>query len=76
MLYAPWILEVTFTVIVQVEFAAIVPLFKATDVPPLTAVKEADAPQPVRVGETGLARNRSAGRLSVRDTCVRLLFVS
>lgn len=75
-MYAPWISEVTLTVIVQVEFAAIVPLFKVTDVPPLTAVREAEAPQPVSVGETGLARNTLVGRLSVSDTCVRLLPVS
>lgn len=56
------------TVIVQVEFAAIVPLFKVTDVPPLTAVTEAEAPQPVNDGETGLARKRLVGRLSVSET--------
>ena len=56
------------TVIVQVEFAAIVPLFKVTEVPPLTAVREAEAPQPVNAGETGLARKRLAGRLSVSET--------
>ena len=61
------------TMIVQVEFAAIVPLFKVTDVPPLTAVREAEAPQPVNVGETGLARKTFAGKLSVSDACVRLL---
>ena len=61
------------TMIVQVEFGAMVPLFRVTDVPPLTAVSEAEAPHPVNVGETGLARKTFAGKLSVRDACVRLL---
>lgn len=60
----------TFTRIVQVEFGAMVALFSVTVVPPLTALKEA-APQPVKVGETGLARKTLAGRLSVREAWVR-----
>ena len=52
---------------VQVEFGAIVPLFKVTEVPPLAAVSEAELPHPVNVGETGLARKTFAGKLSVRD---------
>ena len=60
------------TVMVQVEFGAMVPLFRVTDVPPLTAVSEAEAPQPVNVGETGLARKTLAGKLSVSEACVRL----
>jgi hypothetical protein len=59
--------EVTFTRIVQAEFGAIVPLFKVTDVPPLTAVNEAEPPHPVNVGETGLARKTSEGRLSTSE---------
>jgi hypothetical protein len=53
---------------VQLEFGAMVALFRVTAVPPLTAVKEADAPQPLRVEETGLARNTLAGRSSVSET--------
>ena len=64
------------TVIVQVEFGAIVPLFKVTEVLPLTAVKVAEAPHPVSVGETGLARKTMAGKLSVRVACVKLRFCS
>ena len=56
------------TVIVQVELGAIVPLFSDTDVPPLAAVNEAEPPQPVNVGDTGLARKTSGGRLSVSET--------
>ena len=62
--------------IVQVELGAIVPLFKVTDVPPLTAVTEADAPQPLRVGETGLARKTSEGRLSVNEAWVNVVLAS
>ena len=58
---------------VQVEFGAMVLLFKVTEVPPLTAVSEAEAPHPANVGETGLARKTFAGKLSVSDACVRLL---
>jgi hypothetical protein len=60
-------------VIIQVEPGAIVPLFSDTDVPPLTAVNEAEAPQPANAGETGLARITSAGRLSVSETWVKLV---
>jgi hypothetical protein len=59
--------------IVQVELGAIVPLFKVTEVPPLTAVREGEGPHPLRVGETGLARNTLDGRLSVREACVRVV---
>ncbi len=62
--------------IVQVEPGAIVPLFKVTDVPPLTAVTEADAPQPLRAGETGLARKTLAGRSSVKEACVKVILES
>jgi hypothetical protein len=58
---------VTLTVIVQVEFGAMVLLFKVTDVPPLTAVNEAEPPHPVKVGETGFAMKTFAGKLSVRE---------
>ena len=60
---------------VQVELGAIVPLFNVTDVPPLTAVTEADGPQSDNEGETGSARKTLAGRLSVREAWVRLALV-
>ena len=63
------------TVIVQVEAGAIVPLFKATEVPPLTAATEAEPPHPVNVGETGLARKTLVGRVSVIEALVRVVFV-
>lgn len=52
---------------VHVEFGAIVPLLKAIVVPPLFAVKEGDAPHPVKTGDTGFARKTFAGKVSVRD---------
>ena len=64
------------TVIVQVELGTIVPLFSDTDVPPLTAASEAEVPHPVNVGETGLARITSAGRLSVSETWVKVVLGS
>ena len=64
------------TVIVHVEFGVIVPLFKVTDVPPLVPVSEAEAPQPLNVGETGLARKTLAGRLSVNEACVKVVLGS
>lgn len=62
--------------IVQVELGAMVPLFSDTDVPPLTAVNEAEVPHPVNVGETGLARKTSVGRLSVSETWVKVVLGS
>jgi hypothetical protein len=62
------------TVIVQVVLAGMLPLFRVTVVPPLAAVTEAEAPHPVNVGETGLARKTFAGRLSARDACVKVVF--
>lgn len=62
--------------IVQVELGAIVPLFSDTDVPPLTAVNEAEGPHPVNVGETGLARRTLAGRASVSETWVKVVLGS
>ena len=53
-----------------------VALFRVTDVPPLTALKEAEAPQPLKLGETGLARKTFAGRVSVREACVRVVLKS
>lgn len=62
--------------IVQVELGVIVPLISDTDVPRLAAVNEAEAPQPVNVGETGLARKTSIGRLSVSETRVKVVLDS
>jgi hypothetical protein len=56
---------------VQLVPAGIVPLFKVTDDPPLTAVTVAELPQPLNAAETGFARNTLAGRGSVMDTPVR-----
>ena len=58
---------------VQVEPGAIVPLFSVTDVPPLTAVNEAEPPHPANVGETGLARKTLAGRLSTSEAWVKVV---
>lgn len=61
----------TFTVIVHVAPAAIVPPLKATDV----AVGVLTVPvQPLSAGEAGFARKTPAGRLSVRVVPVRLVF--
>src|SRR5678815_2418139 len=51
----PCVSDVTFTRIVQVEFGAIVALARLTEVPLLTALREAEAPHPVKLGETGSA---------------------
>jgi hypothetical protein len=56
------------TRIVQLESGAMVALFRITKVPPVTAVKEAEAQQPLRVEETGLAMKTLAGRSSVSET--------
>jgi len=61
---------------VQVELGAIVPLFKVTEVPPLTAVSEAEAPHPLNEGDTGFARKTFAGRLSVNEACVNVVLES
>lgn len=50
-----------------------VPLFSVIVVPPLAAVKVAEFPQPVRVGETGFARKTLAGSVSVREACVSVV---
>ena len=46
---------------------------RVTEVPPLAAVKEAEPPHPVKLGETGLARKTLAGRLSVSEALVRVV---
>jgi hypothetical protein len=50
----------------------IVALLRLTEVPPLTALREAEAPHPVKLGETGSARKTLPGRVSVSDTWVRV----
>ena len=55
------------TVMVQVVPAGILPLLRVTVVPPLVAAREAEPPQPLKVGETGLARKTFAGKLSVSE---------
>jgi len=66
----------TFTVIVQIESGKIVLLLKVNEVPPGTAARVAEPPQPVKVDNTGLARKTLAGRLSVSEACVRVMFGS
>src|ERR1044071_6988047 len=58
---------------VQVEFGAIAPLFNVTEAPPLTASIDAELPQPLNAGETGLARKTLAGRSSVSEAWVRVI---
>lgn len=72
-MYDPCSSEVTLTVMLHVEFGAMVPLFRVNDVPPGTAVNDAEVPQPVNTGETGSARKTLAGRSSVSEACVRLV---
>jgi hypothetical protein len=67
-------LDVTFTVIVQVETGAILPLFSVTDVSPAPAFTVAPPPQPVSVGETGSAKKTFAGNGSDSEACVRVVF--
>lgn len=43
---------------------------------PAVAANEAEPPQLVNVGETGLARTTLAGRVSVNEVPVRFVFVS
>jgi hypothetical protein len=69
-------LDVTFTLITQTEFGAMVALFNVTNPVPLLAVTVADASQPVSVAETGFARSTFAGRLSMREDCVNVVFGS
>ena len=53
-----------------------VPLLSVTDVPPLTAVTEAEGPQPEVDAFGGLARKTLAGRLSVMEAWVRVVPVA
>lgn len=62
------------TVIVQVVPDGMLPLLSVTVVPPLVALTEAEPPHPFNVGETGLARKTLAGRLSVMEAWVRVVF--
>jgi hypothetical protein len=67
---------VTLTLIVQEELGAIVPLFNVTEVPPLSAVRVAEVPQPLSCGDTGSARKILAGRSSRKEAWVRLRPIS
>ena len=71
--YDPCVLDVTLTRIVQAEIGVIVALLSVIEVPPLAALNEAVAPQPVKLEETGFARKTLAGRVSVSDTPVRVM---
>lgn len=62
--------DVTFTRMVQVEFAGMVAVFNVTDDPPALAAKEAELPQFDNEGETGSASRRLAGSSSVNDVRV------
>jgi hypothetical protein len=55
---------------VQEKFGAMSPLVRVTDVPPATALT---VPPQELLRFTGLARKTLAGRLSVNETCVRLV---
>ena len=66
-------MDVTFTRMVQVEFAGITELLNITDEPPLTAVKEAELPQFDKEESTGLASTTLDGNESVSVTCVSAL---
>lgn len=70
LVYKPETVDVTFTRIVQVEFAAIVALLNVTVEPPLLPVTVAELPQFDVDAETGLARTTFAGSESVSDACV------
>lgn len=74
--YVPCSFEITLTLIVQVEFGAMLPLFKVTEVPPIAAESVAEAPHPLNVGETGSARKTLGGRSSVNDAPVNAIFGS
>jgi len=67
LVYAPCTSDTTFTRMIQLELGAMLPLFKVTEVAPATAVSEAEAPHPVNVGETGLAKETLAGRSSTSE---------
>lgn len=66
-------MDVTFTRMVQVEFARITELLNITDEPPLTAVNEAELPQFENEESTGLASTSWGGNESVSVTCVSAL---
>lgn len=57
----------------QLELGAMLPLSKVTEVAPATAVSEAEAPHPVKLAETGLAKNTLAGRVSTSEACVSVV---
>lgn len=82
LVYVPGVDDVTLTLIVQVPLAAIVALFNVRDVfplaiaPPPGPVREAEAPQVVRMGDGGFAITMLVGKLSVSEVCVSEVEVS
>ena len=66
-------MEVTVTVMEQVDAGAMLPLDKVMLVLSSLAVNEAEAPQPDMAGENGSARKTFVGRESVRDAWVRVV---
>lgn len=68
---APWVFPVTVTVIVQVVPDGILPLFSVSRVP--ARVTEAGPPQPLNVGDAGLANATPNGRSSVIEVPVRVV---
>lgn len=82
MVYTPVTVDTTLTLMVHVPLAAIVALFKVSDVSPLAAapppgpVTEAEPPQEVNNTDGGLAMTMLAGKLSVSEVCVSDAFES
>ena len=62
--YTPGMVDVTLTVIKQVELGLMVALLRVREPAPLAAVREGD-PQLTNVGLTGFANTTPAGRASV-----------
>lgn len=62
----------TLTRMMQVVTGAMLAPVRVTEVPPAMAVNEAEPPQLVNVGETGLARKTLAGRVSAMEAWVKV----
>jgi len=65
--------DVTFTTIVQVEFAGMTELLNVTDEAPLTPMNEAELPQFDKEEATGLASTTLDGNESTSDTCISVV---
>lgn len=72
----PCVSDVTLTVIMQEELGAMLPLLNVTDVPPATAVTEAEGPHPEVEAFGGFARKTFAGRLSVMAAWVSVVLAA